>query len=130
MKQINDWKDIYKLPLKDSHVDLEHNWRSGRINDAKGNFVFQFSKVTQDSQQKLLDIINGVDRKLEKECFFIYDKGDIVENLSSRKVIKIRGWGNLTGSGGHNLSGEDGAKVQDTFADYIVERLNSSNRLP
>ena len=36
----------------------------------------------------------------------------------------IRGWGNLTGAGAHNLSVEEAANIQDTFADFIVERLN------
>ena len=37
------------------------------------------------------------------------------------KLILIRGWGNLTGAGAHNLSVEEAANIQDTFADFIVE---------
>jgi len=41
--------------------------------------------------------------------------------------ILIRGWGNLTGTGAHNLKEEEAANIQDTFAEYIVEQLNRRN---
>jgi hypothetical protein len=41
-----------------------------------------------------------------------------------KEFILIRGWGNLTGTGSYNLDGEYAGKIQDTLAEYIVEKLN------
>ena len=54
---------------------------------------------------------------------FRHEDGFILDN-DHNKLILIRGWGNLTGIGAHNLSVEEAANIQDTFADFIVERLN------
>ena len=35
----------------------------------------------------------------------------------------IRGWGNLTGVGAYNLNGDYATKIQDTLAEYIIEKL-------
>jgi hypothetical protein len=51
----------------------------------------------------------------------IYHEKDGVE----RECILIRGWGNLTGVGSYNLDGEYAAKIQDTLAEYIVEKLKN-----
>ena len=41
-----------------------------------------------------------------------------------KEFILIRGWGNLTGTGSYNLDGEYAGKIQDSLAEYIVEKLN------
>ena len=46
--------------------------------------------------------------------------------MAETRVIDIRGWGNLTGTGGYNLSEESAMIVQDTLAEYIIQRLNKS----
>jgi hypothetical protein len=37
--------------------------------------------------------------------------------------IEIRGWGNLTGIGGHKFEAEKAAKIQDDFANWIMDTL-------
>jgi hypothetical protein len=43
------------------------------------------------------------------------------------RVMLIRGWGMLhaTGNGGYGLSEEEAVKIQDEFAKYVVDVLNS-----
>lgn len=43
-------------------------------------------------------------------------------------ILRVRGWGMLTGCGGFNLPGEYAAKIQDQFRDYCIEILNSSRK--
>ncbi len=38
--------------------------------------------------------------------------------------ITIRGWGNLTGIGGYNLSEEQASKIQDDFRDWIIYKIS------
>lgn len=53
----------------------------------------------------------------------IRNKTDVWVN--NEPVMRIRGWGYLTGLGAHalGLSPEDAAKIQDGFAEYIVKSL-------
>jgi len=112
---MKDFRTYYSLPLvKDEVV----NW----VWDSKDSFVFQFEFHDKDKQQVLLDAING-DKLLEGEAVFRHDSG-IISSDNEAKLILIRGWGRLTGTGGFNLEPEQAAHVQDTFAEFIVNQLN------
>lgn len=50
------------------------------------------------------------------------NRNDIIQIDGVDKLL-IRGWGNLTGQGAHNLSNEEAIKVQNDFAKWIVEQL-------
>lgn len=118
------YKDIYKFPL---HKDKHGSW----VRDSRSNFVFQFeprfskgdfAEGWKELESKALDAIND-------RCFFdkeVYlNEGSIfLKDDNSEPIITIRGWGNLTGIGGHNLPAEEAANIQDTFASYIVTQLN------
>jgi hypothetical protein len=108
------YKDVYKLPLEDSH---------GWIYDQKRNFVFQFMIDDEKTEQKILDVINGKENFKRKDLVFKHEQGEIIDD-KNRTIILIRGWGNLTGTGAMNLSDEEASNIQDTFANFIVERLN------
>lgn len=110
------YKDIYKFPL---HQDKYTGW----VWDAAGNFVFQFEFRGDELRAQFLDIINGEDQFSNPDLSFSHVEGIIGSNLGE-DMIMIRGWGGLTGTGGHKLSADDAISVQDTFAEYIVERLN------
>lgn len=107
------YKDIYVFPLSVNTI--------GWVRDKKGQFVFQFQFSGTTLHQQFLNVING-DAKPSKEHNFTHNDGYISENNTN--YILIRGWGNLTGTGGHNLSPEEAANVQDTFAEFIVNQLN------
>jgi hypothetical protein len=119
------YKDIYKLPLS-LH-------ESGRSYDDINNFVFQFKCPEKNNKGeniwgKIIDAINGETKLKNNKMKFFHNDGTIYccsdENKDSSEVILIRGWGNLTGAGAHNLSPEEAANIQDTFAEFIVEQLN------
>lgn len=113
------YKDIYQFPLR----KLEY---CSHVLDAKDQFVFQFEHHCMlEDEQDVLDAINGENTSpMKNELKFIHDKGMIVETTTNTDCLLIRGWGNLTGIGAHNLPAEEAANIQDTFAEYIVERLN------
>ena len=117
------YKDIYKLPLR--------QWEYGsRVSCSNNNFVFQFEpRFTngeyadgwQELEKQALSAINGhsfFDKEVYHEQGCIFIKGEV------KQIITIRGWGNLTGIGGHNLNADEAANIQDTFAEFIVQQLN------
>lgn len=118
---IKIWSDIYKLPLEDEYID--DDFRSKRIYDSDGNFVFQFLKVGYETQINILHLINGNLDKHPVKVHFKHDDGYILAN--GAKLMLIRGWGNLTGTGGHNLNEKEAANVQDTFIEYVLAKLNN-----
>jgi hypothetical protein len=108
------YKDVYQLPLEGSH---------GWIYDQKRNFVFQFMIDDEKTEQKILDVINVKENFKNLDLVFKHEQGQIIDK-SGLPIILIRGWGNLTGTGAMNLSVEEASNIQDTFANFIVERLN------
>lgn len=116
------WKDMYEFPFRCmSHLDWVH--------DNEGNFMFQFERgVAKESIDKLIKYLNKEPAASLIIPEKVYHKnGEIyVQPKDSDKefhVITIRGWGNLTGIGSFNFPGEVGAKIQDTFADWLVEQI-------
>jgi hypothetical protein len=111
---MKNYKDVYLFPLEES---------CGWIYDQKRNFVFQFMIDDEIAQEKILDVINGEENFKNLDLVFKHEQGQILDK-SGLPIILIRGWGNLTGCGAMNLPVEEAANIQDTFAEFIVERLN------
>jgi hypothetical protein len=123
------YKDIYKFPLQKSKFI---SW----VYDKKSNFVFQFepkfingdyAEGWKEFEQKVIDCLNSkTPLKTINKSNFIHKNGEIfaVQGENKAHIITIRGWGNLTGIGGHNLPSEDAANIQDTFAEFIINTLN------
>lgn len=113
------WQDVYRDPpfVKDEIG----TW----IYDSERNFLFQFEIPwsNQGMIDKLLSVINGETIFTNDKLRFRHEGGYILDNLD-QKIILIRGWGNLTGIGGLNLPEEQARNIQDTLAEFIVERLN------
>lgn len=120
---MKNWKDIYHPPF---YLAKYGSW----VYDSAGNFVFQFEPMFDKQanyaegykglEKKLLNCING--ENTERTNKAVHKEGEIF--IGDVHLITIRGWGNLTGYGGHRLSEKEAANVQDTFAEYIVEKLN------
>lgn len=113
---MKSYKDIYNLPLI---LDEGTN----RVYDGDNNFVFQFIVQDEPEQHFLLDVINDKNKIISSQSYFYHSKGQIF-NCYDNAIILIRGWGNLTGIGAHNFPETEAANIQDTFAEFIVERLN------
>lgn len=113
---MTSYKEIYKLPLE-LHKRLP---RAICSNGLKAfDFLYQF-----DNFQEIIDIINGdkksnlSDKNITYYCCEIF--------IDNRKVIRLRGWGDLTGiNGKFKMSSKDAIKIQDEFGEYIVNKLKN-----
>ena len=127
------FKDIYKFPLKTPN-------RGGWVYDQKGNFVFEFetkfdekgnfAQGWKEFEQKVINRLNSLTSSVNiTNVNFVHENGQIYLMKDNKKthIITIRGWGNLTGIGGHNLSAGEASTIQDTFAEFVVEKLNSND---
>ena len=114
--------NFYTLPFTNYH---------GRVFDANNNFIFQF--MTNDKiRSQVIDILNGTVNpthlrlEVNKE-----DNGqiDMLHEAYDKPLpfILIRGWGNLTGVGAHNLDHNTAAKIQDDLRDWIIYKLTTVN---
>lgn len=104
---------IYTMPF----IDL---MGMGRIYSGE-NFTFQFLAGGEEAKQKCLQILNG-ELKEYKRQDVTHKDGEIL--IDGHPFILIRGFGNLTGVGAHNLDGKWAARIQDSLAEYIVEKLS------
>lgn len=122
------FKDIYEFPFyQDYFVEKDGTkFYLGKIKDNKGQFVAEFL-VEDNSQSNLtIDIING-NKFATKPKAICYHKEGIIyykDGECEGKFIRIRDWGNLISSNGHNLSTEEATNIQNTFAEFIVNQLN------
>lgn len=118
---MKNYLDIYELPF---HMNPGIDW----VYDKKNQFAFQFQIDDDEKNKKMLDVINSTGNFENKDLKFSYSRGCIFAN-GDIEVILIRGWGNLTGSGGHNLSSDEASNVQDTLANFILDRLNDRTKI-
>ena len=110
------FRDLYQFPF---HQAKYGSW----VYDANSNFIFQF-EFRGDAREQIIDILNGDSLpKIKREL--VLKDGTIFINLEDEltPLIMIRGFGNLTGVGAYNLNVEYACKIQDTLAEYIVEKL-------
>lgn len=105
---------------------------TGWVWDAKGNFVFQFEDTFdergnlpagyEELKQQVVDSLNSTELKPIQGLNLSLRRGfDILNN--GEEFITIRGWGGLTGIGGHNLDADTAAKIQDDFSVWIFYKL-------
>ena len=116
------FKDVYKLPLKVDDYCPIITWTA----DKQRAFDWCVD-VSPKKQQELIDMINGTKQHQFKYKF--YQEGiEIYSDNPTFKgpILRIRGWGYLTGIGGLHLSQEEAIKIQNEFGDYIVEQLNKN----
>ena len=111
-KQITKWEQVYQLPIK--YDGILYCWAKN------GTMALMFDDiVNENDRNKIVNAINGNgDKKIEnlsfKGCdFFINDN----------YVFCVRGWGNLTGVGGLNLTQEKALKIQDGFINHVHKAL-------
>ena len=94
-----NFKDVYKLPLE-KYEGMDKGFHAnGHING-------------DDSQ--------SIEHPLKYEDGYI----SIKKEDKWFKIMLVRGWGYLIGTGGLNLSAEEAAKIQDDFGNWIVETLS------
>ena len=124
-----NFKDVYKLPLE-KYEGMD------KVFHANGHMAFDFLRrykgededivhVAEESQKKIVNILNGDDSQ-NIEHPLKYEDGYISIKREDKwfKIMLVRGWGYLIGTGGLNLSAEEAAKIQDDFGNWIVETLS------
>lgn len=96
-----------------------------QVYDAKDNFVFEFEKgVSKQLQKEVIFSLNALDNEPINELKLSFL--DAIEILNDgQKFICIRGWGNLTGTGGYHFLEEKAIKIQDDFKNWIVYKLST-----
>lgn len=118
---MKDFKQVYKFPLKQDHDD------SSMVRTQDGHRAFDFLHLYEPLWAEILKWINGEPRnesgtgrgplRLTRN-----QGGEILQN--GKVLIRIRGWGHLTGTGGLNLPEDEAAGIQDAFANYIIKILS------
>ena len=119
-----NWQEYYKLPLKVDEDCTIITW------DANNRRAFDWLiNGTLEQKERVVDLINGSNsnKKLKNQFYregvHIYSKSPALKDVP---ILRIRGWGYLTGVGGCHLDHEIAAQIQDAFGDYIVEQLNKN----
>ncbi len=117
------FKDIYTFPFQ--YYDKDYY---NIVEDASGNFIFQFEFYHDPVKAKLLLLaINGKKPLIDTNIKFHTKDGYIYITTNQNEpkpIILIRGWGNLTSLGGYGFSSDVATEVQDSLANYIVKQLN------
>jgi hypothetical protein len=104
---------FYKLPF---YVDDYIGW----VYDADDNFMFQ---IKSGPKSTIVERLNKVERVPNKASLTIdAENSGMILNYGDPFIL-IRGWGNLTGTGGHNLPAEEAVKIQDNLRDWIMWKL-------
>ena len=78
------------------------------------------ARVDSRTRKELIRILNGNSKKRVKHEVK-YDKG--IVSIKGVNIIRIRGWGHLTGCGALNLPPEEAIEIQDDFGEWIVKKL-------
>lgn len=90
--------------------------------------AFDFDKkVTAVQKSKIIKILNGENLKILKfKPELLKNTYDSFITYKDEKFISIRGWGYLTGL--LKISEEKAVKIQDDFAEWIINRLVESQK--
>lgn len=121
------FKQYYKFPLKTDDYCLIKVF----TNDNKMAFDWLYG-ISSKEKQIILDIINGINHIITPSQEFYNLNNDIYSRIlegdekgKEYPLLRIRGWGMLTGIGGYNLDADTALLYQSQFADYCVKRLNN-----
>jgi len=111
-----NWKDFYKLPLK---LDPEPYTSYAWTKDDEMALMFD-DDTNREHCQQIIDSINGLgDFKIDRLRVDVVDfyRGDDYP-------FCVRGYGSLTGIGGHHFSQKKADKIQDDFVEHIMKQLS------
>ena len=115
---MENFKEYYKFPL---HVDDTGLYISTANNEMA--LIFKVS-LKDDVIQNIVDKLNGKSNKSTSVKWYL--KNEIEVWFGDMEVMKVSGWSMLTkiGYSGYGLS-EEAIRIQDEFAQYVVDTLNS-----
>lgn len=129
---MEEFKKYYKFPLK-MWTDF-----SLKVFTQDNNMAFDWllphTDIYQKVKENLLNKINGEEIKpFQVKKTFYHENGIVYCNFKEGrragevvKVLRVRGWGMLIGTGGYNLDSEKAAEIQNDFITYCVNMLNKN----
>jgi hypothetical protein len=112
-KEITNWKQVYQLPIK--YDGVTYAWSKNN------NMTLMFERsISEKDRILIVDAINGESNlKIENLTF---DGCDFL--LEGGHIFCVRGWGNLIGQGGLNLSEDRATEIQDGFINHVFKSLS------
>ena len=120
---MENFKKYYKFPLHADNMGVYV-----KTIDEEKALMFTVS-LEDDVIQNIVDKLNGKSKKkiFSKTFSKWYIQNGIEIWYATTKVMIIRGWGMLhgIGNGCYKLPEEEAIKIQDEFAQYVVDTLNS-----
>lgn len=119
-----DFRNYYKLPLKVDEYCPFYIMTSD--NEMALNYLNETNIELNETSEiyDIVGVINGyINDNFESN---ISNVGDDIIDINGVPTLMIRGWGNLISSGGHNLTYEEAIEVQNSFRDWIINRLNGN----
>jgi hypothetical protein len=126
---MKDFKDYFKFPLQ-----MDKEWGIKVYTSDKQMAFDWLLNIPHATKLKIISILNGeitltpkVKKEWRHENGILYCKFLEGENGGNEyHVMRIRGWGMLTGIGGYNLPSDEATQIQDDFADYCINILNNN----
>lgn len=116
---MENWEKYYKLPLKlDPTPYTSYAW----CRDDSMALTFAHA-VTREEARYIIEVINGT----QSGGFENIRYDDTEFFINNIYTFQIRGWGNLTGTGGHHLSEDVAEKIHMDFRDYVYSKLKHNN---
>ena len=117
---MENFKKYYKFPLHADSIGLYV-----RTIDEEMALMFTTS-LEKDVIQTIVDKLNGESNKKIEYPLWHIKKGTEIW-YDDTKVMLVRGWGMLHGTGKccYKLLEDEAIKIQDEFAKYVIDILNS-----
>lgn len=108
--------EYFKLPFKLDYGKVY-------IKDNNGRTVFDWLVDDDNLKEEIINILNSPEkRKLNKGELYL-DTTNQVIILENKPILRVRGWGYLTGCGGCNLRPDQAIKVQDEVINLVIQKL-------
>lgn len=108
------FKDVYKPPFRvDEFCPIN-------VRSSNNVMTFTYFRYNQDDLKEMVAILNG---ESEKRITDNVRYENTVIYIDDCPVLRVRGWGHLTGCGAMNLPVEVAVKIQDDFGEWVVNKL-------
>ena len=116
--KVPNYKEVYQFPL---HMDSFCS-----LYVYSNNKVMTFEVLSENAKKikEIIDVINGLSNKTYEKVSY----SDEVIHVDNEPMFLIRGWGHLTCTGGLGLKPKDAAHIQDSFCNFVVDKLLNGSK--
>lgn len=124
---MEEFKKYYKFPLQH-----DSEYRIMIMTEDYGMALDWLVDVSDEAKDGLLQALNGYNPLWHPMGKFVLNGGYIEYErgiTKPKRILCVRGWGRLTGTGGYHLPEDKAAEIQDAFAEYCVNMLNKKNNV-